>query len=41
MIFVNTKKEVERLESIMKRNKIDAESISGDVPQKKRVKIVE
>ena len=40
MIFVNTKKEVERLESIMKRNKIDAESISGDVPQKKRVKML-
>ena len=40
MIFVNTKKEVERLETIMKRNKIDAESISGDVPQKKRVKML-
>ena len=40
MIFVNTKKEVERLESIMKRNTINAESISGDVPQKKRIKML-
>ena len=40
MIFVNTKKEVERLESIMKRNTINAESISGDVPQNKRVKML-
>ena len=40
MIFVNTKKEVERLESIMKRNKMNAESISGDVPQKKRIKML-
>ena len=40
MIFVNTKKEVERLESIMKRNRMNAESISGDVPQKKRIKML-
>jgi ATP-dependent RNA helicase RhlB len=36
MVFVNTKREAERVEACLIANGIDAEAISGDVPQKKR-----
>jgi ATP-dependent RNA helicase RhlB len=36
MVFVNTKREAERLEACLIANGIDAMAISGDVPQKKR-----
>ncbi|MEC9415669.1 MAG: DEAD/DEAH box helicase [Pseudomonadota bacterium] len=40
MVFVNTKREVERLESWLKSNNLNAEAISGDVPQNKRIKML-
>jgi ATP-dependent RNA helicase RhlB len=36
MVFVNTKREAERVEASLIANGIDAKAISGDVPQKKR-----
>jgi len=36
MVFVNTKREAERVEACLIANGIDALAISGDVPQKKR-----
>jgi len=36
MVFVNTKREAERVEAALIANGIDAKAISGDVPQKKR-----
>jgi ATP-dependent RNA helicase RhlB len=36
MVFVNTKREAERVEACLIANGIDAMAISGDVPQKKR-----
>ena len=36
MVFVNTKREAERIQDFCQANDIDAMAISGDVPQKKR-----
>jgi len=41
MIFVNTKREAERIESYLQANDIGASAISGDVPQKKRMRLLE
>ncbi len=40
MVFVNTKREAERVEDYLKENGIDALAISGDVPQKKRLSML-
>ncbi|MBL8226552.1 MAG: DEAD/DEAH box helicase [Chromatiales bacterium] len=40
MIFANTKRAVEELERLLQANGIVAEGISGDVPQKKRLKML-
>ncbi len=40
MIFVNTKREAERIQAYLQANGIDAEAISGDVPQNKRLKML-
>ena len=37
MVFVNTKREAERIQDYLQANGIDARAISGDVPQKKRL----
>ncbi|MDH5345018.1 MAG: DEAD/DEAH box helicase [Gammaproteobacteria bacterium] len=40
MVFVNTKREAERIQSWLQANGIDASAISGDVPQKKRLSML-
>jgi ATP-dependent RNA helicase RhlB len=40
MIFVNTKRTAERLESTLLANGFKAQALSGDVPQKKRLKFL-
>src|SRR5512145_2910055 len=40
MIFVNTRRGAEELEGLLKANGINAEAISGDVPQKKRLRLL-
>jgi ATP-dependent RNA helicase RhlB len=40
MVFVNTKREAERIEAYLQTNGIDAMAISGDVPQKKRLSML-
>jgi ATP-dependent RNA helicase RhlB len=40
MIFVNTKRVAERLESILKANGFHAQALSGDVPQNKRLRFL-
>jgi len=40
MVFVNTKREAERIQAWLQANGIDAEAISGDVPQKKRLSML-
>ena len=40
MVFVNTKREAERLEAYLEANGVDASAISGDVPQKKRLSML-
>ncbi len=40
MVFVNTKREAEKLEAYLETNGIDAQAISGDVPQKKRLNML-
>ena len=40
MIFVNMKREAERVEAYLNSNGIDARAISGDVPQKKRLRML-
>src|SRR5580700_8396809 len=40
MIFVNTKRMAERLESVLKANGFNAQAISGDVPQPKRLRFL-
>jgi len=40
MVFVNTKREAERLEAYLEANGIDASAISGDVPQNKRLSML-
>ena len=41
MVFVNTKRMAERLEGVLRANGIDAQSLSGDVPQKKRLRFLQ
>jgi len=40
MIFVNTRRGAEDLEGLLRANGFDAEAISGDVPQKKRLRML-
>src|ERR1700740_3196332 len=40
MIFVNTKRVAEKLESTLKANGLHAQALSGDVPQNKRLKFL-
>jgi len=40
MVFVNTKREAERIQAYLQANGIDASAISGDVPQKKRLNML-
>jgi ATP-dependent RNA helicase RhlB len=40
LVFVNTKREAERVEAYLDANGIDAQAISGDVPQKKRLNML-
>lgn len=40
MVFVNTKREAERIQAYLQGNDIDAMAISGDVPQKKRLNML-
>ena len=40
MIFVNTKRQAERLEEVLRANNINAQAISGDVPQNKRLRFL-
>ncbi|MDG2107865.1 MAG: ATP-dependent RNA helicase RhlB [Woeseiaceae bacterium] len=40
MIFVNMKREAEKVQDYLKANEIDAAAISGDVPQKKRERLL-
>jgi ATP-dependent RNA helicase RhlB len=40
MIFVNTRREAERLREQLERNGIQAAALSGDVPQRKRLKML-
>ena len=41
MVFVNTKRMAERLEDVLRANDIDAQALSGDVPQKKRLRFLQ
>jgi ATP-dependent RNA helicase RhlB len=40
MIFVNTRRGAEELETLLKTNGFNAEAISGDVPQNKRLRMI-
>jgi len=40
MIFVNTKRGAERLEQVLRTNGFEAQAISGDVPQRKRLQFL-
>ena len=40
MVFVNMKREAERVQDYLRENGIDAQAISGDVPQKKRLRML-
>jgi ATP-dependent RNA helicase RhlB len=40
MIFVNTRREADRLSEQLRRNGIEAEALSGDVPQRKRLRML-
>ena len=40
MVFVNTRRGAEELEGMLKANGFNAEAISGDVPQKKRLRMI-
>ena len=40
MVFVNTRRGAEELEQLLKSNGFNAEAISGDVPQKKRLRMI-
>jgi len=41
MVFVNTKRMAERLEDTLRANGINAQALSGDVPQKKRLRFMQ
>jgi ATP-dependent RNA helicase RhlB len=38
MVFVNTRRQADRLEEVLRANHINAQALSGDVPQSKRLK---
>ncbi len=40
MVFVNTRREAERLQERLQANGINAEALSGDVPQRKRLRML-
>jgi ATP-dependent RNA helicase RhlB len=40
LVFVNTKRTAERLESVLRANGFNAQAISGDVPQPKRLRFL-
>ncbi len=40
MVFVNTRREADRLQAYLEYNDIHAQAISGDVPQKKRLRML-
>jgi ATP-dependent RNA helicase RhlB len=40
MVFVNTRRGADELEQLLKANGFNAEAISGDVPQKKRLRMI-
>lgn len=40
LIFCNTKRQTEKLTQRLKANRIDAEYLSGDIPQKRRLEII-
>jgi ATP-dependent RNA helicase RhlB len=40
MVFVNTRREADRLRDALQRNGIQAEALSGDVPQRKRLRML-
>ena len=40
MVFVNTRRGAEELETLLKANGFNAEAISGDVPQNKRLRMI-
>ena len=40
MVFVNTRRGAEELETLLRANGINAEAISGDVPQRKRLRML-
>jgi ATP-dependent RNA helicase RhlB len=40
MVFVNMKRTAERLEAVLRANGIDAQAMSGDVPQTKRLRML-
>jgi ATP-dependent RNA helicase RhlB len=40
MVFVNTRRAAEEIESLLRANGINAEAISGDVPQRKRLRML-
>ncbi|HUO66810.1 MAG TPA: helicase-related protein, partial [Gammaproteobacteria bacterium] len=40
MVFVNTRREADRLSDALQRNGIEAEALSGDVPQRKRLRML-
>jgi len=40
MVFVNTKRSAERLESVLRANGFEAQALSGDVPQNKRLRFL-
>jgi ATP-dependent RNA helicase RhlB len=40
MVFVNTKRAAERLESVLRANGFHAQALSGDVPQNKRLRFL-
>lgn len=40
MVFVNTRRAAEEIERLLRGNGVDAEAISGDVPQRKRLRML-
>ena len=40
MVFVNTRRAAEQIEQLLRGNDINAEAISGDVPQRKRLRML-
>ena len=40
MVFVNTRRQADRLEEVLRANHINAQALSGDVPQNKRLRFM-